>query len=461
MSEQYNYLSLYQGLALEYFKIITSIFKISSIYTEIYYETFAKALKSTKDIYNEWITLMDNRFDEELRSDRFTHVLTDYINSCVNLHGIMSKINPYMVRYIDIILEQIMYLTFNSYTSNLALALSVYRELDSTPYDVVWQQGKTRLLHYKGYGDTSSKPPILIVYAMINRYHIMDISKEKSVVKRLMENGLDVYLLDWGHASYPEDVLSLKYYIECIDESIKKILEISKYDKVSLLGYCWGGIPALIYASLHKERLSSLIVMATPVDTSKDDGILAKWAKLIDAKRLVAEYGHMNGQILDIAFFMRNPIRYGILKYISLWKRFNDRSFIDTFVAVERWLYNTPFVPGKLYEQIIEECYKKNILVHDRAELDGISFSLRSIDDIPLLTIVAENDDLTSPESTIAVNYHVSSKDKSILKIPGGHVGLCISTAAHKNLWPEVARWVINKSVEVKSKYSKIEHERP
>ncbi len=452
MSEQYP-LSLYQELTLEYFKIITSIFKISSIYTEIYYDTFTKALKSTKDIYNEWITLMDNRFDKELRSDRFTHALTDYINSCVNLHGIISKINPYMVRYIDIILEQIMYIAFNSYTSNLALALSVYRELDSTPYDVLWKQGKTRLLHYKGNG--SSKPPILIVYAMINRYHIMDISKEKSVVRRLIENGLDVYLLDWGHASYTEDGLSLKYYIECIDESIKKILEISKYDKVSLLGYCWGGIVALIYASLHKERLSSLIVMAAPIDTSKDDGILAKWAKSIDAKRLVAEYGHMNGQMLDIAFFMRNPIRYGILKYISLWKRLNDRSFIDTFVAVERWLYNTPYVPGKLYEQIIEECYKKNVLVHDKAELDGISFSLRSID-VPLLTIVAENDDLTSPESTIAVNYHVSSKDKSILKIPGGHVGLCISTAAHKNLWPEVARWVISKS-----KYNKIEHEQP
>jgi len=395
---------------------------------------------------------MDNRFDKELRSDRFTHALTDYINSYVNLHGIISKINPYMVRYIDIMLEQIMYIAFNSYTSNLALALSVYRELDSTPYDVVWQHGKTRLLHYKG--NASSKPPILIVYAMINRYHIMDISKEKSVVRRLIENGLDVYLLDWGHASYTEDGLSLKYYIECIDESIKKILEISKYDKVSLLGYCWGGIVALIYASLHKERLSSLIVMAAPVDTSKDDGILARWAKSIDAKRLVAEYGHMNGQMLDIAFFMRNPIRYGILKYISLWKRLNDRSFIDTFV-VERWLYNTPYVPGKLYEQIIEECYKKNILVYDKAELDGISFSLRSID-VPLLTIVAENDDLTSPESTIAVNYHVSSKDKSILKIPGGHVGLCISTAAHKNLWPEVARWVISKS-----KYNKIEHEQP
>ena len=70
MSEQYP-LSLYQELTLEYFKIITSILKISSIYTEIYYDTFIKALKSTKDIYNEWITLMDNRFDKELRSDRF------------------------------------------------------------------------------------------------------------------------------------------------------------------------------------------------------------------------------------------------------------------------------------------------------------------------------------------------------------------------------------------------------
>jgi acetyltransferase len=179
MSEQYP-LSLYQELTLEYFKIITSILKISSIYTEIYYDTFTKALKSTKDIYNEWITLMDNRFDKELRSDRFTHALTDYINSYVNLHGIISKINPYMVRYIDIILEQIMYIAFNSYTSNLALALSVYREeLAHTIIDV--------------YSKSKRNKPVLTslmgqweAHEILNKYGIPTYDTPEQAVKTFM-----------------------------------------------------------------------------------------------------------------------------------------------------------------------------------------------------------------------------------------------------------------------------------
>ncbi len=424
--------------ALDYYRLFTSMLKISSVYIDALYDVLSKNCRD----FNEFLMLIDKRLDEELRGDSFTQALADYVDSWFNIHRVLRSMYP-IIKYTDAMLEGMMYIAFNYYTSTLAFILSTYRELDSTPYEVIWQRGKSRLIHYLGSID--KKPPILIVYAMINRYHIMDISKEKSVVKRLMENGMDVYLLDWGHITYEDDTLSLKYYVECIEHAVERIVEVSKHDKVSLLGYCWGGIPVLVYASLHKERLSSIIVMATPVDASKDHGTLARWAKGIDAKSIVDEYGHMNGQVLDIAFFMRNPVRYGILKYTNLWKRLDDKAFVDTFVAVERWLYNTPFIPGRLYEQMIEYCYKRNVLISDKANIDGIDFSLKDID-IPLFVIVAENDDLTSPESTLEVTRHVSSKDKGILKIPGGHVGLCISTIAHKSLWPEVARWVKSKS---------------
>ena len=64
---------------------------------------------------------------------------------------------------------------------------------------------------------------------------------------------------------------------------------------------------------------------------------------------------------------------------------------------------------------------------------------------VPLLTIVAEQDDLVSPEATLAINDYVSSKDKRSISIPGGHVGLCISKNAHRKLWPEVAKWILSK----------------
>lgn len=64
---------------------------------------------------------------------------------------------------------------------------------------------------------------------------------------------------------------------------------------------------------------------------------------------------------------------------------------------------------------------------------------------VPILTIVAERDDLVSLESALAVNDYISSKDKSTFRNPGGHVALCIGNEAHRRLWPEVAKWFLSK----------------
>ncbi|MEO9364676.1 MULTISPECIES: alpha/beta fold hydrolase [Candidatus Nitrosocaldus] len=438
---------VYNRLALEWMGVVSSMLKIYDTYSSIFYKALMMLLQedgvsSKENPYMRMLNIMDAMLDEELKSERFAHLLTDYLDSWLSIHAMLKRIYP--VRHYDIMLEDILAEQFRSYTRMLSFMLSTQNlPIDASGYDVVYIKGKVRLLHYRG----GKGYPILIVYAMINRYHIMDVSKDKSVIRRLIEGGLDVYMLDWGHMGYEDEHLSLEDYIHILDEVVDKVREVSSKDRISMLGYCWGGIVSLIYASLYKQKLNSLIVMAAPVDFDKDDGILAVWAKAIDARRLVEEYGHMNGQALDIAFLLRNPVRYTVMKYLNLWKRINDRAFVETFYAVERWLYNTPTVPGRFYEQIIEDLYKGNMLVRGLLEVDGKRVDLKSID-IPLLTIVAENDDLTAPASTLAVNDHVSSKEKRVMSIPGGHVGLCISSIAHKQLWPNVARWVIEKARE-------------
>jgi polyhydroxyalkanoate synthase len=64
---------------------------------------------------------------------------------------------------------------------------------------------------------------------------------------------------------------------------------------------------------------------------------------------------------------------------------------------------------------------------------------------MPVLTVVAEKDDLVSPASSTAISNHISSKDTSVLTNPGGHVALCVSSNAHKKLWPEVAKWLLSR----------------
>ena len=151
---------------------------------------------------------------------------------------------------------------------------------------------------------------------------------------------------------------------------------------------------------------------------------------------------------------MRNPAKFLFGKNFNLIKHLNDKEFVNTFFDVEKWLHDTPPIPGKLYKKIVNDCYKNNLLITGNMKLEEQSSKEGNNNDnlininritIPVLSIMAEKDDLVSPLSSLAINDYISSKEKEVFRYPGGHVSLCISDQAHKELWPKVANWIKSK----------------
>jgi hypothetical protein len=103
----------------------------------------------------------------------------------------------------------------------------IEKDFDLAPFDIMSVQGKTRLLHYHHNNgakdkdenngakdkDEDKRQTLLIICAPINRFHIMDISQDRSVVKGLLSKGLDVYMLDWGYPTWEDSTLSLTDYV--------------------------------------------------------------------------------------------------------------------------------------------------------------------------------------------------------------------------------------------------------
>ncbi len=78
-----------------------------------------------------------------------------------------------------------------------------------------------------------------MIYAPINRYHILDLSPERSVVQKFVSAGFDVFLLDWGK-NQSENKPTLADYVEYVDQSVDQIRKITKQEKINLYGYSWG-----------------------------------------------------------------------------------------------------------------------------------------------------------------------------------------------------------------------------
>jgi polyhydroxyalkanoate synthase len=94
--------------------------------------------------------------------------------------------------------------------------------------------------------EKSKSPPVLVIYAFINRHYILDLLPEVSVVRNLLYQGLDIFAADSGTPSVCDRTLTIGHFVNrYIDSSVDLIRRITKSDKVSLLGYCWGVISHL------------------------------------------------------------------------------------------------------------------------------------------------------------------------------------------------------------------------
>jgi hypothetical protein len=95
-------------------------------------------------------------------------------------------------------------------------------EYANTPRELVYSEDKLKVWHFKGEGKPTSKTPLLIVYALVNTVWMTDLQADRSMVRNLLEQGEDVYLIDWGYPDAADRWLTLDDYINgyldrCVD----------------------------------------------------------------------------------------------------------------------------------------------------------------------------------------------------------------------------------------------------
>ena len=76
-------------------------------------------------------------------------------------------------------------------------------DVDLTPKELIYEEDKMKLYHYKPMAKKVIPIPVLVVYALVNRQYMMDLQQNRSVIRNWLELGLDVYIVDWG---YPDQM---------------------------------------------------------------------------------------------------------------------------------------------------------------------------------------------------------------------------------------------------------------
>ncbi len=323
----------------------------------------------------------------------------------------------------------------------------------TTPSEIIYTEDKMKLIHYIPAVEKPYPVPVLVVYALVNRYYILDLQPDKSVIKKLLDEGFDVYIIDWGYPRGADRYLTIDDYVNgYVNNAVDKIRERWGLDKITLLGVCQGGTFSVMYAALHPEKIKNLITLVAPVNFDTDKGLLHVWAKNLDVDKIVDYYGIVPGDFLNAGFLLTDPFRLMIDKYVGLFERIEcepddeacelrNEDTVKNFLRMEKWIFDSPDQAGETFRQFFKDCYQKNLLIKNKMMLNGKKINLKNIS-MPLLNVMAEFDHLVPNDASKPLTDAVSSSDKETLVFPTGHIGIFVGSKSQKEVCPKIAEWL-------------------
>jgi polyhydroxyalkanoate synthase len=305
----------------------------------------------------------------------------------------------------------------------------------------VWQSGKLTLYRYQPITRSSGAPPLLIVYALVNRPYMMDLQEDRSLIRGLLASGREVYLIDWGYPDGADRLTTLADYVDhLLAGCVSHVLHAHRIPALNLLGVCQGGVLSLCYSALYPQQVRNLITMVTPVDFHTSADLLSKWVRDIDIAAFVGG-GNVSGEVLNQLFLALMPFRLTQHKYVDLMSQAPDPVQMKNFLQVEQWIFDSPDQAGAAFAEFVTRLYQQNQLIRNELDIAGRRIDLRSLA-MPILNLIGKRDHLVPPAASRALGAVAGSRDYSALELDLGHIGMYISARAQREVPAAIVNWL-------------------
>ena len=310
-------------------------------------------------------------------------------------------------------------------------------ELAPSPRDTLVRDGTARLYRFRAR--SGAGPTVLLVPSLINRWYVLDLRKGASVVEALVNDGLDVFCLDWGEPNDEDRYLEWDDVVARIHRTVRAVKRAAGVKSIGLLGYCIGGTLCSIATALEPEGIDALVNLAGPIDFTHA-GFLGHMTnpRWFDPEA-IASAGNMSAPQMQAGFVALRPTSQ-IAKWVSLFDKLGQPEKLEAHRALEQWAGDNIAFPAAAYQRYIKNLYQDNELVRGEHFIAGRRVDLGAIR-CPVLTVTTTRDAICPPPAALALNARVGSEDTSEVSIPGGHVGGVVGEKARTLLYPRLAEF--------------------
>ncbi len=317
-----------------------------------------------------------------------------------------------------------------------------------TPKDTLVSRGTMSLDHYRPLVDEVYRVPVLLVMATTNRGYVLDLAPGQSLVEFLLRNGFDVFMLDWSAPRSDEKGLRMEdYVLDFIPDCVRRVQQDTGERDISIIGYCFGGVLSLLYASIFSQGpLKNLVCFTTPIDFRK----MTLFHNFSDERhfnvdQLVDSVGNVPPELIFSSFEMLRPASR-VVGQVQLWENIWNDEYVKSYRMFDRWGSDTLPLAGEYFRQITKDLMWANKLYEGTMTVGDHSADISSIK-VPVLHVVAEHDHIVPYEASKPLIANIGSVDKEEVVLKGGHISLVAGANAARRLWPKLDSWLSERSV--------------
>jgi poly[(R)-3-hydroxyalkanoate] polymerase subunit PhaC len=287
-----------------------------------------------------------------------------------------------------------------------------------------------------------ARPPVLLIPPLAAPARCFDLRRGCSLAEHLLAAGRDPYVVDYGPIAYGDRNLGIEHWV---DEVIPRAIEAVAADAgaggggVQLVGWCLGGIMALLSTAGGGRPVRSVAVVASPFDVTQVPMVapLRPLANLAGGGVGTLTYKLLGGAPAPLVKRMYRLAGFDkyVMKPLTLATNLDDRDFLAQVEAVDAFMDGMLAYPGRTFGQIYHRFLRRNDLADGRIELGGRTLDLADVR-APVLSIAGEGDGI-APRDAV---HHVAellpnAPEVRIATAPGGHLGVLTGRAARRTTW--------------------------
>lgn len=308
----------------------------------------------------------------------------------------------------------------------------------------VWQEGNTRLLDY-GLTNRSARKrgtrAVLVIPSLINRWEVLDLTAEKSLMRALAADGVRPYLVDWGTPNAEERGFDMTAYVARLERALAFVRKRARRAP-AVMGYCMGGTLAVALTARRPRRVAGLALLAAPWDFHADK---TGHAFLLSMGPMLAEMADRLGElpvdVLQTLFWSLDPW-LAVKKFGRFLGMDQQGASAREFVLLEDWLNEGAPLAGPVARECLVGWYGDNLPGRREWIVGGKRIVPRKINR-PALVMIPSGDRIVPPLSAAALaDPRRGLRNATRVDLPLGHIGMVVSGRARELCWTPLIEWL-------------------